>query len=175
MPGCVGPAAALAQTRCDYRPGDSPSAELFRKKLQSRVRRQMFDISEARREPQIEPCRLMNDLRRKPIAGIAALVIDKATPGCTARLERRDNARTLHPGERICIFWDYFRNAWGRDAGLRLDHLLFSPMVAKRLVAAEVDREVRSREKASDHAPVWIELSDSAQRQRPPAARKSSV
>jgi len=69
--------------------------------------------------------------------------------------------RSLHPGERIYTFRDYFRNAWGRNAGLRLDHFLLSPVVAERLVAADVDREVRGWEKASDHAPAWIELSDS--------------
>jgi exodeoxyribonuclease-3 len=66
--------------------------------------------------------------------------------------------RTLHPDERIYTFWKYLRNAFGRDAGLRIDHLLLSPSLAGRLVAAGVDREVRGREKASDHAPVWIEL-----------------
>jgi exodeoxyribonuclease-3 len=71
-----------------------------------------------------------------------------------------DALRQLHPDERIYTFWDYFRNAWGRDAGLRIDHLLLSQPLAKRLVAAEVDREVRGWEKASDHAPVWIELGD---------------
>jgi exodeoxyribonuclease-3 len=71
-----------------------------------------------------------------------------------------DAIRKLHPGERIYTFWDYFRNAWGRDAGLRLDHLLFSPSVANRLQAAGVDRHVRGREHASDHAPAWIELGD---------------
>lgn len=71
-----------------------------------------------------------------------------------------DALRALHPGERIYTFWDYFRNAWGRDAGLRLDHFLLSPEVAKQLVAANVDREVRGWERASDHAPAWIELSD---------------
>ncbi len=71
-----------------------------------------------------------------------------------------DALRTLHPDEIIYTFWDYFRNAYGRNAGLRIDHLLLSPMAAKRLIAAEVDRDVRGREKASDHAPVWIELRD---------------
>jgi exodeoxyribonuclease-3 len=71
-----------------------------------------------------------------------------------------DALRTLHPGERIYTFWDYFRNAFGRDAGLRIDHLLLSPTVAPRLTAAEVDREARGWEKASDHAPVWITLAD---------------
>jgi exodeoxyribonuclease-3 len=69
-----------------------------------------------------------------------------------------DALRALHPGERIYTFWDYFRNAWGRDAGLRIDHVLLSPSVSKRLVYADVDREVRGWEKASDHAPVWVQL-----------------
>jgi len=55
-------------------------------------------------------------------------------------------------------FWQYFRQAWERDAGLRIDHLLLSPAVAGRLTDAGVDRTVRGRERASDHAPVWIEL-----------------
>jgi exodeoxyribonuclease-3 len=71
-----------------------------------------------------------------------------------------DALRHLHPGERIYTFWDYFRNAWGRDAGLRIDHLLLSPALAARLLAATVDREVRGWDKASDHAPVWIEIAD---------------
>lgn len=71
-----------------------------------------------------------------------------------------DAIRKLHPGERIYTFWDYFRNAWGRDAGLRLDHLLLSPSIAHRLEAAGVDRHVRGWEHASDHAPTWIKLAD---------------
>jgi len=71
-----------------------------------------------------------------------------------------DALRALHPDERIYTFWDYFRNAWGRDAGLRIDHLLLSPPLAGRLVAAGVDREVRGWEHASDHAPTWVELAD---------------
>lgn len=77
-----------------------------------------------------------------------------------------DAVRTLHPNERIYTFWDYFRNAWSRDAGLRIDHLLLSPPLAKRLISAGVDREVRSWEKTSDHAPTWIELEDKS-RSRP--------
>lgn len=71
-----------------------------------------------------------------------------------------DALRHLYPGERVYTFWEYWRNAFGRDAGLRIDHLLLSPALAPRLRAAGVDREVRGREKASDHAPVWIELAD---------------
>ena len=69
-----------------------------------------------------------------------------------------DALRALHPDARLFTFWDYFRNAWGRDAGLRLDHLLLSPDLAPRLAAAGVDREVRGAPGASDHAPAWIRL-----------------
>ncbi len=69
-----------------------------------------------------------------------------------------DALRHLHPGERIYTFWDYFRNAYGRDAGLRIDHFLLSPQLEKRLKKAGVDRHVRGWEKTSDHAPTWIEL-----------------
>src|SRR5205814_6361037 len=69
-----------------------------------------------------------------------------------------DAVRHLHPGERVYTFWDYFRNAWGRNAGLRIDHLLLNRAAARRLVGAGVDRHVRGWEKASDHAPAWIEL-----------------
>jgi exodeoxyribonuclease-3 len=72
-----------------------------------------------------------------------------------------DALRTLHPDERIYTFYDYFRNAYGRNAGLRIDHLLLSPSVAPRLVAAGTDHAVRGWEKTSDHVPTWIELSDS--------------
>lgn len=69
-----------------------------------------------------------------------------------------DAIRTLYPKDKIYTFWDYFRNAYGRDAGLRIDHFLLSPGVAKRLKAGGVNRDVRGWEKSSDHAPVWIEL-----------------
>ena len=71
-----------------------------------------------------------------------------------------DALRALHPDERIYTFWKYFRNAWARNAGLRIDHLLLSPAAAGRLVAAGVEREVRGWERASDHAPVWVEVGD---------------
>jgi exodeoxyribonuclease-3 len=71
-----------------------------------------------------------------------------------------DALRHLHPDERLYTFWDYFRNAYGRDAGLRLDHLLLSPAMKTRLVNAGVDRDVRGWERASDHAPTWIEVAD---------------
>ena len=71
-----------------------------------------------------------------------------------------DAIRTLYPDEVIYTFWDYFRNAFARNAGLRIDHFLLSPQLKKRLTAAGVDSYVRGWEKSSDHAPVWIELSE---------------
>jgi exodeoxyribonuclease-3 len=69
-----------------------------------------------------------------------------------------DAIRKLYPTEKIYTFYDYFRNAYGRDAGLRIDHFLLSPELNSRLKAASVDRHVRGWEKTSDHCPVWIEL-----------------
>jgi exodeoxyribonuclease-3 len=69
-----------------------------------------------------------------------------------------DSIRHLHPDETIYTFWDYWRRAFERDAGLRIDHLLVNAQAAKRLKAAGVDKEIRGRPGASDHAPAWIEL-----------------
>jgi len=69
-----------------------------------------------------------------------------------------DAIRTLYPDEVIYTFWDYFRNAYGRNAGLRIDHFLLSPLLKERLLAAGVDRNVRGWEKTSDHGPTWIEI-----------------
>ncbi len=71
-----------------------------------------------------------------------------------------DALRTRHPGERIYTFWDYFRNNWVRDAGMRIDHLLLSPALAPRLADAGVDRDPRGWDKPSDHTPVWVTISD---------------
>jgi exodeoxyribonuclease-3 len=69
-----------------------------------------------------------------------------------------DALRHLHPDARIYTFWKFFRNAFARNAGLRIDHLLLNAPAAKRLRSAEVDAGVRGWEKTSDHAPVWLEL-----------------
>ena len=82
-----------------------------------------------------------------------------------------DAIRTMHPDAPMYTFWDYKRNRWERDAGLRIDHLLLNPKAAKRLVDAGVDREVRGLEGASDHAPAWIVLSDKLAARRKPAPR----
>jgi exodeoxyribonuclease-3 len=71
-----------------------------------------------------------------------------------------DAIRKKHPGATIYTFWDYMRNRWPRDAGLRLDHLLLSKKLAKQLVSSGVDRDVRGSEGASDHAPTWANLRD---------------
>jgi exodeoxyribonuclease-3 len=81
-----------------------------------------------------------------------------------------DAIRTLHPDEPMYTFWHYMRNRWKRDAGLRLDHLLFSPQLAKKLSAAGVDRAVRGGQNASDHAPAWVELGTKPRARR--AAKK---
>ena len=77
-----------------------------------------------------------------------------------------DAIRTLHPEAPMYTFWDYMRNRWPRDAGLRIDHLLLSAQAAKRLVSAGVDRQIRGRQGASDHAPAWVLLRDDAKARR---------
>lgn len=69
-----------------------------------------------------------------------------------------DALRQLYPDETIYTYWDYFRNAFGRNAGLRIDHFLLNEALLPRLKAAGVDRHVRGWEKSSDHAPVWVTL-----------------
>ncbi len=87
-----------------------------------------------------------------------------------------DAIRTLHPDAPMYTFWDYMRNRWLRDAGLRLDHLLLSAKAARRLSASGVDRAVRGEDGASDHAPAWAELRDTARglSSRKPKARRDS-
>jgi exodeoxyribonuclease III len=73
-----------------------------------------------------------------------------------------DAIRARHPSETIYTYWDYMRKRWERNAGLRIDHLLLNDELASRLVDANVDRSVRGREGASDHAPTWIEVRDAS-------------
>jgi exodeoxyribonuclease-3 len=77
-----------------------------------------------------------------------------------------DAIRKLYPKEKIFTFWDYFRNAFARDAGIRIDHFLLSPQLKKRLQEGGVDKYVRGWEKTSDHAPVWIEIKEPSQKRR---------
>ena len=69
-----------------------------------------------------------------------------------------DSIRQLHPQETVYTFWDYFREHWQRNAGLRIDHLLLNAELTPALVAVGVDAWVRGEQGASDHAPAWIEL-----------------
>jgi DNA polymerase-1 len=77
-----------------------------------------------------------------------------------------DAIRALHPDAPMYTFWDYMRNRWQRDAGLRIDHLLLSAQAAKRLLAAGIDRKIRGNEGASDHAPAWVVLGEEAKVRR---------
>lgn len=72
-----------------------------------------------------------------------------------------DSLRHLHPDERTYTFWDYFRQHWQKNSGLRIDHILLNAELAPRLKGGGVDRWVRGEERASDHAPAWVELADS--------------
>lgn len=99
----------------------------------------------------------------KPESWVDDALFRPETRAAFARLTAQgwtDALRTLYPNEKIYTFWDYFRNSFTRNAGLRIDHFLLSPELAPRLVAAGVDKQVRGWEKTSDHAPVWIELKD---------------
>ncbi|MEJ7686204.1 MAG: exodeoxyribonuclease III [Variovorax sp.] len=69
-----------------------------------------------------------------------------------------DAVRACHPDDAMYTYWDYWRNRWPRNAGLRIDHLLLNAEASPFLVSAGVDREVRGRPGASDHAPVWVEV-----------------
>jgi exodeoxyribonuclease-3 len=69
-----------------------------------------------------------------------------------------DAIDTLNPRGGVWTFWDYQAGAWQRDHGFRIDHALLSPELADRMVNAGVDKDHRGREKASDHAPMWVEL-----------------
>jgi exodeoxyribonuclease-3 len=81
---------------------------------------------------------------------------------CYERLLKQgwlDSLRHKHPDEKIFTFWDYFRNHWKRNAGLRIDHLLLNKTLGPHLEDSNVDRWVRDQEGASDHAPTWVTLS----------------
>jgi exodeoxyribonuclease-3 len=88
-------------------------------------------------------------------------LLQPAPRACYRRLLEQgwtDALRTLHPADPMYTFWEYFRDSWTRNAGLRLDHLLLNRPAAARLQAAGVDRDVRGEQGASDHAPAWVRL-----------------
>ena len=78
-----------------------------------------------------------------------------------------DAIRSLHPNEPMYTFWDYKRGRWGRDAGLRIDHLLISPALSARISEAGVDKVIRGEEGASDHAPAWVVLKPTRKKRSP--------
>jgi exodeoxyribonuclease-3 len=96
-------------------------------------------------------------------------LVQPASRAAYARLVKQgwtDALRHMHGDERIYTFWHYLRNRWQRNAGLRIDHILLSPDLAPRLKAAGVDREVRGKPGASDHAPVWVILGEKGRSRR---------
>ena len=98
------------------------------------------------------PAALLDDALRQPesIAAYRSMLADGWT----------DALASHYPLGGVWTFWDFQAGAWQRDHGFRIDHLLLSPAVADRLVSCGVDKEHRGREKASDHAPTWVELTD---------------
>jgi exodeoxyribonuclease III len=100
------------------------------------------------------------DIYRHKSRGRDAVIQPQARAAFRRLLEQgwTDALRALHPDDPQFTFWDYFRDGWGRDAGMRLDHFLLSPDLAKQLKAGGVDRWVRGEDGASDHAPAWIEF-----------------
>jgi exodeoxyribonuclease-3 len=110
-------------------------------------------------------------------------LLQPQTRACYQRLLAQgwvDALRHLYPGERVYTFWDYFRQHWQRNSGLRIDHLLLNAAAAPRLRDAGVDRWVRGQPSASDHAPTWIVLAPAVaetpatKRARSAPARKSA-
>lgn len=88
-------------------------------------------------------------------------LIQPASREAFARLSGQgwtDALRKLYPTGPLWTFWDFKRERWGADKGMRLDHLLLSPVLSERLADGGVDRWVRGEENASDHAPAWIGL-----------------
>ena len=96
-----------------------------------------------------------------PRSWLKDALLQPESRACYARLLKQgwsDAIRARMPEARIYTFWDYFRQHWQRDSGLRIDHLLLNPVLAPRLVDAGVDRWVRGRPHPSDHAPAWIRI-----------------
>jgi exodeoxyribonuclease III len=101
-------------------------------------------------------------------------LVQPESRACFRRLQAQgwiDAIRKLHPDEPMYTFWDYLRNAWAHNSGLRIDHFLLSAAAAKRLVAAGVDRNERAKANTSDHVPAWIELSEGTKMPKRAAAK----
>ncbi len=104
-----------------------------------------------------------------PKSWLKDALLQPASRACWQRLLAQgwtDSIRHLHPDERIYTFWDYFRQHWQRDSGLRIDHILLNEELKPRLESAGVDKWVRGQEGASDHAPTWVALKPASPRKR---------
>jgi exodeoxyribonuclease-3 len=100
-----------------------------------------------------------------PRSWLKDALLQPETRECYQRLLAQgwcDALRALNPEKRVYTFWDYFRQHWEKNAGLRIDHLLLNPALRQGLVGAGVDAWVRGREGASDHAPTWVQLKRAA-------------
>ncbi|MPW16860.1 exodeoxyribonuclease III [Paraburkholderia sp. CNPSo 3157] len=105
-----------------------------------------------------------------PRSWLKDALLQPESRACYARLLAQgwtDALRTRFPDEQVFTFWDYFRQHWEKNSGLRIDHLLLSKQVAAKLRDAGVDRWVRGEPHASDHAPAWVELDLGGQRGEP--------
>jgi exodeoxyribonuclease-3 len=88
-------------------------------------------------------------------------LLQPETRACYERLLAQgwtDAIRARFPEERIYTFWDYFRQHWEKNSGLRIDFLLLNPVLKPKLLEAGVDRWVRGKSGASDHAPTWVSV-----------------
>lgn len=65
-------------------------------------------------------------------------------------------ARNPNPGQYS--FWDYQAGAWNKNDGIRIDHFLLTPQCADLLRDCQIDKDIRARERPSDHVPVWVDL-----------------
>ncbi len=113
-----------------------------------------------------------------PLSWLKDALMQPESRACYERLLAQgwtDALRTLHPDERIYTFWDYFRQHWPRNAGLRIDHLLLSADLVPKLKAAGVDSWVRDLPKASDHAPTWVELDTRVPKKKATAKKRSKT
>lgn len=96
-----------------------------------------------------------------PRSWLKDALLQPETRECYQRLLSQgwtDAVRARFPDQRIYTFWDYFRQHWEKNSGLRIDHLLLNPITNSRLLDAGVDRWVRGQSGASDHAPTWVRL-----------------
>jgi len=96
-----------------------------------------------------------------PRSWLKDALLQPATRECFQRLLAQgwtDAVRACFPDQRVYTFWDYFRQHWEKNSGLRIDHLLLNLPLKSQLVAAGVDRWVRGQPGASDHAPTWVQL-----------------